>query len=84
MTCLSLPKSRIRRDDEGTLLGYQRNRVEEHIKDICATKNSMLPNSLVVAFDERVSFRPLSQCNDEEMGHLRIPMDFSPSRLDCG
>ena len=48
--------SRIRRDDEGTLLGYQRARVDEHINDIrtyLEKSDSMLPNSLVVAFDKR-------------------------------
>ena len=72
--------SRIRRDDEGTLLGYQRARVDEHIKDIrtyLEKSDSMLPNSLVLAFDKRISFHSQEKDKDDRLGSLRIPMDFS-------
>lgn len=72
--------SRIRRDDEGTLLGYQRARVDEHINDIrtyLEKSDSMLPNSLVLAFDKRISFHSQEKDKDDRLGSLRIPMDFS-------
>ena len=72
--------SRIRRDDDGSLLGYQRARVDEHINDIRAyleKADSMLPNSLVVAFDKRISFHAQETQSGNRLGSLRIPMDFS-------
>jgi DGQHR domain-containing protein len=72
--------SRIRRNDEGALLGYQRTRVEDHINDIrtyLEKKDSLLPNSLVVAFDDSVSFQPTGQGSaTSQTGNLRIPIDF--------
>ena len=72
--------SRIRRDDEGALLGYQRARVDEHINDIRSyleKDDSMLPNSLVLAFDQRISFHPWENDAQGRLGSLRIPMDYA-------
>lgn len=53
--------SRIRRDDDRTIFGYQRPEVLSHIAEIrryLESSNPMLPNAIVVAFDERVRFIP--------------------------
>jgi len=77
--------SRAARGDEGELLGYQRPEVRRHIKDIKAyieSKAPMIPNALVLAFDERVRF-------DEEgpaggpirSGTLRIPLNHGDDKV---
>lgn len=51
--------SRIRRDSESDIRGYQRPEVLSHIAEIRAYLESdrpMIPNSIVVAFDARVRF----------------------------
>jgi DGQHR domain-containing protein len=71
--------SRIRRDDEGALLGYQRARVEDHVNDIhryLEKDDALLPNSLVVAFDKRVIFKSKNKDGPVSFGKIRIPFDF--------
>lgn len=51
--------SRVRRGDEARVAGYQRPEVRNHIAEIRAyieSEGAMVPNALVVAFDERVRF----------------------------
>jgi DGQHR domain-containing protein len=60
-----LPKfstvSRIRRDGDHLLAGYQRPEVLSHISEIRAyleSRDPLLPNAIVLAFDHRVRFVP--------------------------
>src|SRR5919205_2892696 len=53
--------SRVGRDDDALLRGYQRPEVLSHINSIRAYIESeapMIPNGIVVAFDSRVRFEP--------------------------
>jgi DGQHR domain-containing protein len=75
--------SRIRRDDNDHIAGYQRPEVRSHINEIrnyIESETPMIPNSVVIAFDPRVRFEA---SNDGELGHqsytrfgtLIIPID---------
>jgi len=72
--------SRVHRDDED-LSGYQRPEVLSHVKAIrryLESDGAMLPNALVVAFDERVTFEPLrieTGVDYSTVGELVIPVD---------
>jgi DGQHR domain-containing protein len=70
--------SRIRRDGQGALLGYQRPEILRHIGQIrqyLETAGALLPNALVVAFDRRVRFSPSSQGDGySRAGELTIPL----------
>lgn len=74
--------SRVHRDDV-TLQGYQRPEVLSHIKAIrryLESDGAMLPNAVVVAFDERVSFvasKTASSVDYVSAGVLVIPIDES-------
>ncbi|GAW49253.1 MULTISPECIES: DGQHR domain-containing protein DpdB [unclassified Nocardioides] len=74
--------SRVHRDDV-TLQGYQRPEVLSHIKAIrryLESDGAMLPNAVVVAFDERVTFvesGTASQVDYVKAGELVIPIDES-------
>ncbi|MFC1746017.1 tRNA-guanine transglycosylase DpdA [Candidatus Riflebacteria bacterium] len=84
-----LPKiaaiSRIHRDDSDKLKGYQRPEVITHIQNIreyVESTNPLLPNSLVVAFDKRISFKPLQGKNTtlpsfSKLGTISIPINES-------
>lgn len=53
--------SRVRRKDDGGLVGYQRPEVLSHIDEIrnyLESSAPMVPNAVVVAFDSRVKFKP--------------------------
>lgn len=66
--------SRVKRE-ENNLAGYQRPEVSSHIGEIARyleSDNPMIPNAIVIAFDERVSFTPLSA--DGTFGELKIPL----------
>lgn len=65
---------RIKRDDTGKLLGYQRIEVTNHIKEIMnylSNLNSILANSIVVCFDSNVKFEKI----DDDFGYICIPQD---------
>ena len=50
------------RTADGTLVGYQRERVASHIRQIAsylAQEDALLPNAIVIAFDHGLAFRPL-------------------------
>lgn len=69
---------RICRNDTGDLIGYQRPEVVGHISEIRQYLNgddAILPNTLVVAFDNRVSFTPHKEANGSlsHYGSLNVP-----------
>ncbi|MEU8132142.1 DGQHR domain-containing protein DpdB [Streptodolium elevatio] len=80
--------SRIRRDDERQLQGYQRPEVLSHIRSIrryLESDGAMLPNALVLAFDQRVEFVPMGGTKGigySVPGVLHIPVDESLSEDD--
>ena len=66
--------SRIKRGGE-ELLGYQRPEVQKHINEIkryIESANPMIPNPVIIAFDNRVYFEPFSE-QDDSIGYLVIP-----------
>lgn len=71
--------SRAHRDD-GRLEGYQRPEVLNHVKAIrryLESPGAMLPNAIVVAFDDRVIFEPVrtkADANFSRIGSLIIPL----------
>ena len=74
--------ARIKRNEENhELHGYQRPQVISHIGEIrryLESENSMIPNSIVVAFDERVKFTAMATQNkghESGFGYLEIPVD---------
>lgn len=78
--------SRVHRKDQA-LAGYQRPEVLSHIRAIrryLETESALLPNAIVLAFDDRVKFKPLdgnaSPTAYSTVGHLIIPVD--PARPD--
>ena len=73
--------SRIRGINGHDIVGYQRPEVLAHIADIkgyLESENPMLPTSIVVAFDDSVTFEPTVQdspaCDSALPGILRIPI----------
>ena len=53
--------SRVHRDDDGEIGGYQRPEVQNHVKAIrtyMESPRALMPNALVIAFDSRVRFKP--------------------------
>lgn len=72
--------SRIHRD-EMQLMGYQRPEVTSHVRAIrryIESEGSFLPNAIVLAFDDRVTFEPIGAPNIAEYsvpGTLIIPLD---------
>ena len=78
-----LPKfatvSRIRRDGDDLVAGYQRPEVFSHISEIrnyIESKDPLLPNAIVLAFDRRVKFVPQSggSSSFSRWGTLVIPL----------
>jgi DGQHR domain-containing protein len=72
--------SRVRRNDEEKVLGYQRPEVSSHIAEIrryIESDGPTIPNALVLAFDERVSFEALNGESVESgrFGWLKVPFD---------
>lgn len=74
--------SRIARSDDG-LQGYQRPEVLSHIRAIrryLESEGAMLPNAIVIAFDDRVLFEPYRRRSTVEYattGEILIPVDES-------
>jgi DGQHR domain-containing protein len=75
--------SRVRRSEARALSGYQRPEVLRHIAEIRSYlegSNPMLPNSVVIAFDNRVRFEVGPTGGSPEyvrVGTLVIPVDLS-------
>lgn len=66
--------SRIKRNEEGTLEGYQRITVTRHVEEIANyldSEGAILTNSIVICFDDNVVFEPIDESSD--FGHLIIP-----------
>lgn len=60
--------SRVHRDSGATIQGYQRPEVLSHIAAIrkyIESANPLIPNALVIAFDERVLFEPNPQTSNQ-------------------
>jgi len=80
--------SRLRRDDEAGIQGYQRPEVLTHIAAIrryIESEGPMIPNALVIAFDKRVSFTPLPGAPRTDYacpGLLSIPLVDEDSEED--
>jgi len=78
--------SRIRRDEDALLHGYQRPEVLAHVaairRYIETDASPLLPNAIVIAFDERVRFEPGSAESDGpgyvRSGTLIIPIVEGP------
>jgi DGQHR domain-containing protein len=72
--------SRIRRNEDSEIQGYQRPAVLSHINAIrryIESDSPMIPNALVIAFDKRVQFEPLPgtpQTSYARHGTLAIPI----------
>jgi len=76
--------SRVRRDPESDIRGYQRPEVLSHIAEIRAYLESdrpMIPNSVVVAFDSRVRFEP-SEVQPLGPGYSRVGTIVIPMGRD--
>ena len=76
--------SRVRRDHETKLHGYQRPENLAHVatirRYIDTDDNPLLPNAIVIAFDQRVRFEPAVSDDGRDdgytrHGHLIIPVD---------
>ena len=79
-----LPKfatvSRVKREEKGEIQGYQRPEVVSHISGIrnyLESDSPMIPNAVVIAFDDRVKFKPAgkSDCSYSTPGTITIPID---------
>ena len=75
--------SRIQRDEDEQVAGYQRPEVGRHIRairDYVESEDSMIPNALVIAFDSRVKFHPIDHDGGVDTtyarhGTLTVPLD---------
>ena len=73
--------SRIRREGDGDIEGYQRPEVISHIASIrryLESEAPMIPNALVIAFDRRVRFEAADEVADvtyARPGTLIIPIN---------
>ena len=78
--------SRICRNDQGDLIGYQRPEVVGHISEIrnyLDGDDAILPNTLVVAFDNSVSFTECESNANGSLSHygsLHVPDVFGGQR----
>lgn len=72
--------ARVKRSDDSSLLGYQRPEVLNHIKEIRnyleESPSPMIPNAIVIAFDDRVRFEPVQPNGSPNgrLGMLHIPI----------
>jgi DGQHR domain-containing protein len=73
--------SRVKRDTDGTLLGYQRPEVLSHIEEIrtyLESDSPVVPNAVVLAFDSRVKFKATKGALSSaytRSGEIVIPID---------
>lgn len=77
--------SRIKRAADSQIKGYQRTEILSHINEIKSYVEStapLIPNAIVLAFDNRVCFEPLFPSTDasgqNQFGHLVIPIENVP------
>jgi DGQHR domain-containing protein len=78
--------SRIRREEDDELSGYQRPEILSHIAEIrkyIESESPMIPNAVVIAFDPRVKFEPASANGNglsySHVGTIVIPVDSEDS-----
>src|SRR5215467_9545272 len=67
--------SRIRRENQGEVCGYQRFEVLSHIAEIrkyLECSDPMIPNAIVVAFDERVRFEPSEESSSNAFSRAGV------------
>jgi DGQHR domain-containing protein len=75
--------SRVSRQQDGHLTGYQRPEMLSHIEEIrnyIESQSPMIPNAVILAFDKRVRFEPAAGApasNYSRIGTLVIPLDKS-------
>ncbi len=81
--------SRIKRELDGNIFGYQRPEVLSHIAEIrryLESQDPMVPNALVVAFNKDVRFEPFEDSvfdtDYSRAGTLIIPVDKSATDTD--
>ncbi len=76
--------SRVKRDGDGDVLGYQRPEVRSHIAEIrryLESPSPMIPNAIVVAFNSRVRFQELENTGQGH-GILIVPIADSAEDSD--
>jgi DGQHR domain-containing protein len=82
--------ARVGRDENAALFGYQRPEVLKHIKEIRnyleEAESPMIPNAIVVAFDNSVAFSPIEthSTGPGRVGILKIPTPESPAENKPG
>jgi len=77
--------SRIRRPEASAIKGYQRPEVLTHIaeiRDYLQTGDPMIPNAVVVAFDQRVRFEPASAAQVKGPKYTRVGSLVIPVHSD--
>ena len=79
--------SRISRPDGTDVDGYQRPEVLSHISEIrryIESESPLIPNSIVLAFDQRITFRAGEASGDaySRVGRLEIPVDHAWSEQE--
>jgi DGQHR domain-containing protein len=80
--------SRVHRDDDGDIGGYQRPEVQSHIKAIRSyleSPGALMPNALVIAFDSRVRFKAaqgIRAAGGTRAGTLLIPVPDQQSLIE--
>ncbi len=70
--------SRIKKNEDSAIDGYQRTESQKHIAGIrkyIDSDDPLIPNGIVIAFDESVNFIPTSinSGEDTQVGYLEIP-----------
>ncbi len=82
--------SRVHRDEEGQIGGYQRPEVLRHVKAIRSyleSPGALMPNALVIAFDSRVRFERIpgvKTTSGSTAGSIVIPLSDDPSEVSPG
>jgi DGQHR domain-containing protein len=81
--------SRVKRNDDSRLQGYQRPEVLKHIAEIRSyleSSSPLIPNAIVIAFNDRVRFEPAGEEAPapafSRPGTLIIPLDENTSPED--
>src|SRR5687768_16747651 len=68
---------RVRRNSARALEGYQRPEVASHIAEIrryLESPDAVLPNAIVIAFDDRAYFEKLMDAPGADFGKLIVPV----------
>ncbi|MBF0240118.1 MAG: DGQHR domain-containing protein [SAR324 cluster bacterium] len=74
--------SRIKKDSHQQIAGYQRHEILNHIAEIrnyLESESPIIPNAIIVAFDDRLKFRPLENQNEtkyqNQLGMVSITLN---------